>query len=244
MLQRAHAAGVNAFVNVGVGGNERSVAAVQLARRRKDVLASVGVDPHEAGSCNSNRWNVVEALAVEPEVVAIGETGLDYYYECSPRDVQRQAFARQIALAQRVHKPLIIHTREAANDTIDILSAEHAQMVGGVFHCFTADKTIARAALNLGFMVSFSGILTFDSDARLSEAACFVPDDRLVVETDAPYLSPVPIRRRRPCEPAFAVHTASYLATLRCTPFQDLCDLMTANACRLFRVPRANFDCE
>ncbi len=173
VLQRARAVGVGAFVDVGVGGSDRSLAAVELARRRKDVLASVGIDPHEAGACDSNQWNIVETLAFEPKVVAIGETGLDYFYDHSPKDVQRQAFARQIALAQRVRKPLIIHTREASKDTIDILSAEHAEIVGGVFHCFTADKTMARAALDLGFMVSFSGILTFDSDARLSEAGMF-----------------------------------------------------------------------
>lgn len=227
-------AGVVAVLDVGVGGKERSLAAVALARKRSDVYASVGIDPHESGTCDSERWSVVEALAAEPEVVAIGETGLDYFYQHCPKDLQRQAFVRQIALARRLNKPLIIHTREAAIDTIDILKSEQAQAVGGVFHCFTADKTMARAALDLGFLVSFSGILTFDSDVQLSEAARFVPDNQFVVETDSPYLSPVPVRRCRPCEPAFVVHTARHLAMLRGMPFDDLCALTTANARRLF----------
>jgi TatD DNase family protein len=242
VLLRAHTAGVRAFVDVGVGGNERSRAAVELARRRTDVLASVGIDPHEAGSCDSERWNLIESLAAQPEVVAIGETGLDYFYDSSPKDLQQRAFARQIALAKSVDKPLIIHTRQAATDTIDILTAEHAEAVGGVFHCFTADTALARAALNLGFMVSFSGILTFNSDARLADAARFVPRDQLLVETDSPYLSPVPVRKQKPCEPAFVAHTADYLARLRDTPFDELCRLTTANALRLFRVASERFE--
>ncbi len=244
MLQRAHAAGVRAVVDVGVGGNQRSLAAVELARRRSDVFASVGIDPHEAGSCDSERWNLIEALAVEPEVVAIGETGLDYFYDHSPKDLQHEAFVRHIALARRVNKPLIIHTRQAATDTIDILTAEHAETVGGVFHCFTADTALARAALNLGFMVSFSGILTFNSDARLADAARFVPNEQLVVETDSPYLSPVPVRKQKPCEPAFVAHTAEYLAKLRGTRFDELCNLTTANALRLFRLASDTFVCD
>ena len=175
VLQRAHLAGVEAVVNVGVGSNERSMAAVELARGRADVLASVGVDPHESGSCDSARWELVETLAAEPEVVAIGETGLDYFYQNSPQSIQQHAFARQIALAKRVRKPLIIHSRQADEDTIDVLRSEKAQAVGGVFHCFTAGTALARSALDLGFMVSFSGILTFDSDSKLTEAARYVP---------------------------------------------------------------------
>ncbi len=236
VLQRAHAAGVQTVVDVGVGSNERSIAAVNLAGSRDDVLASVGIDPHEAGSCDAARWALVEKLACEPTVVAIGETGLDYHYHHSPRDVQRAAFARQIALARKVRKPLIIHTREAAKDTIDVLAGEHAADVGGVFHCFTADRSLASAALNLGFMVSFSGIITFGSDARLAEAARYVPLDRLVVETDSPYLSPVPVRCFKPCEPAFVVHTARYVADLRGTTIETLGEVTTANALRLFSV--------
>lgn len=240
-MRRAREAGVKAVVDVGVGGNDRSFAAFELARRRIDVMAAVGVDPHEAGTCDSSRWDLVESLAAQPEVVAVGETGLDYYYEHSPRNAQRLAFVRQISLAREVQKPLIIHTRDAKVDTIEILSAEHAEEVGGVFHCFTSDRILARSALDLGFMVSFSGILTFGSDARLAEAARFVPDDRLVVETDSPYLSPVPVRRCKPCEPAFVLHTARYLAALRGMPFAEFRDLTTFNACHLFKVPRHVF---
>ena len=237
-MQRARAAGVEMVVDVGVGSDDRSIAAVELARKRPDVLAAVGVDPHEAGSCDPARWELVETLASDPEVVAIGETGLDYYYQHSPREIQRQSFARQIALAIRVRKPLIIHTRQAADDTIDVLTSENAKRVGGVFHCFTADKALARSALDLGFMVSFSGILTFESDSKLAEAARYVPTDKLLVETDSPYLSPVPVRRQRPCEPAFVVHTARFLADLRQISFEELCDVTSANAFELFSASR------
>jgi TatD DNase family protein len=235
VIKRARNAGVGLLVDVGVGSNERSSAAVALARKRQDVLAAVGIDPHEAGGCDESRWNLVELLASAPEVVAIGETGLDYHYHSSPRETQRDAFARQIAVARRWQKPLIIHTREAPRDTIDVLNTEQAREVGGVFHCFTGDIALAREALELGFFISFSGILTFNSDAGLAEAAQFVPADRLVVETDSPYLSPVPVRKMRPCEPAFVVHTAAYLANLRGTTFEDICETTTANALRLFR---------
>lgn len=234
VLERARAAGVVLFVDVGVGSNERTKAAIALAQKRQDVLAAVGIDPHEAGSCDETRWILVESLAGEREVVAIGETGLDYHYDFSPREMQREAFAKQVALARRWKKPLIIHTREAPNDTVDVLTAEHAQDVGGVFHCFMGDIALARAALDLGFFVSFSGILTFNSDARLADAARFVPFDRVVVETDSPYLSPVPVRKIRPCEPAFVVHTAAYLAKLRGTSFEEICETTTENALRLF----------
>jgi len=241
VLGRANSAGVKLVVDVGVGSNARSAAAVALARRRQDVLAAVGIDTHEAANCDESRWTAMEALAAAPEVVAIGETGLDYHYQFCPRDQQKLSFARQIALARRLNKPLIIHTREAAADTIDVLSSEGARDVGGVFHCFTEDVSLAREALALGFYVSFSGILTFNSDVRLSEAARYVPADRLVVETDSPYLSPVPVRKLKPCEPAFVVHTAEYLARLRGVPFTELCQTTTENALRLFRASAERF---
>jgi TatD DNase family protein len=247
VLQRAHAAGVAAVIDVGVGGDQRTREAVELARKRSDVVAAVGIDPHEAAHCSDERWSLVESLASVPEVAAIGETGLDYFYNDSPIHVQRSAFVRQVELAIRVGKPLIIHTREAGRDTIDVLRAERASAVGGVFHCFTGDIALARCALDLGFVLSFSGILTFDAGPQLSEVARFVPENSVVVETDSPYLSPVPVRKHRPCEPAFVVHTARYLAVLRGVAFEDLCNATTVNAYRVFHldvkaagIPRAD----
>jgi TatD DNase family protein len=234
VIQRARASGVTGFVDVGVGSNDRSLAAVTLAKRVGAVAAAVGIDPHEAASADDGRWQVVEELAQDSVVVAIGETGLDYFYRDSPESVQRQVFARQVALARHVRKPLIIHTREALNDTVELLKREGASAVGGVFHCFSGDVDFARAVLDLGFFISFSGLLTFVSDEALSEAARFVPADRIVVETDSPYLSPAPVRKCRPCEPSFVVHTARHLAELRRTDFEELCEQTTCNARRLF----------
>ena len=234
VIQRAIRAGVTAIIDVGVGSNERSLAAVELAKRVKEVAAAVGIDPHEAGAANEVRWAVVERLAADQAVVAIGETGLDNFYRDTPSELQREVFARQVGLACRVRKPLIIHTRQAADATVELLKCEKAFAVGGVFHCFCGDVDLARNALNLGFYVSFSGLLTFASDDTLTQAAKYVPDDRILVETDSPYLSPVPVRKVRPCEPAFVVHTARYLATLRGISYESVCQLTTANARRLF----------
>jgi TatD DNase family protein len=238
VLERAIHAGVTAIIDVGVGGNERSLLAVAHAREVKEVAAAVGIDPHEAGFADEARWAVVERLATDQAVVAIGETGLDNFYRNSAPELQRAAFARQVCLAREVRKPLIIHTRQAAEATLELLKCENASTVGGVFHCFSGDINFARVALDLGFYISFSGLLTFASDEALADAARYVPADRILVETDSPYLSPVPVRKTRPCEPAFVVHTARFLATLRDTSYDSICQATTANARRLFRLDK------
>ncbi len=236
VLARARAASVSGFVVVGVGGDLAPArAAVDLAKRMPErVGAAVGVHPHDAKSLDEAAHDELARLAAAPEVVAVGEIGLDYHYDHSPRDVQKAVFARLIHLARAVKKPIVVHTREAAEDTIAILAAEGAREVGGVIHCFSEDKPFAERALDLGFDVSFSGIVTFKSATAIQEVAKWAPLDRILVETDSPYLAPVPLRGK-PCEPAYVVHTARRVAELRGIAFEALAEATTQNAARLFR---------
>ena len=205
VLTRARAAGVHGFVVVGVGQDLAPArAAVALAKRMPErVGAAVGIHPHDATTLTDASFAELSALAREPEVAAVGEIGLDYHYDHSPREVQRAVFAKLVGLAREVKKPIVIHTREAAADTIDILRSEGAKDVGGVIHCFSEDRAFAEKALDLGFDVSFSGIVTFKNAAAIHEVAKWAPLDRIVVETDSPYLAPVPLRGK-PCEPSYA----------------------------------------
>jgi TatD DNase family protein len=236
VLARARAAGVHGFIVVGVGEDlEPARAAVALARRVPERIgAAVGVHPHDATSLTDAAYDELAKLAAVPEVAAVGEIGLDYHYDHSPRDVQRAAFARLIGLARAVAKPIVVHTRSAPADTLDILTSEGARDVGGVIHCFSEDRAFAEKALDLGFDISFSGIVTFKSSAAIQEVAAWAPLDRIVVETDSPYLAPVPLRGK-PCEPAFVVHTARRVAELRGIAPETLAEATTANAERLFR---------
>ena len=168
----------------------------------------------------------------------MGEVGLDYHYDHSLRETQAEVFRRYIALARRVHKPLIIHTRSAAEDTLQILETEGARDAGGVIHCFSEDRAFAKRALDLGFYLSFSGIVTFKSARAIQDVAAWAPADRVLVETDSPYLAPVPLRGK-PCEPAFVVHTGKYVAQLRGLEAAHLAALTTENARRCFRMPLA-----
>ncbi len=236
VLARAEAAGVSGFVIVGVGRDLAPArAAVELARRRASrVGAAVGVHPHDATTLDDAAYAELAVLARAPEVVAVGEIGLDYHYDHSPRGVQRSVFARLVGLARDVAKPIVVHTRAAPEDTLDILEREGARDVGGVIHCFSEDRPFAARALDLGFDVSFSGIVTFKKAAAVQEVARWAPLDRILVETDSPYLAPVPLRGK-PCEPAYVLHTARCVAELRGMPFEALCEATTRNAERAFR---------
>jgi len=235
VLERARAAGVGGFVVIGVGtdlGPAR--AAVALAKRVSERAgAAIGVHPHDALTLDDAAYDELAKLAAEPEVVAIGEIGLDYHYDHSPRDVQKAAFARLVGLARELKKPIVIHTRNAPADTIDILTAEGARDVGGVIHCFSEDQPFAEKALDLGFDVSFSGIVTFKSSLSVQQVARWAPLDRILVETDSPYLAPIP-KRGTPNEPAYVVHTARRVAELRGISFEMLAEATTANAERAF----------
>ncbi len=237
VLARARAAGVTGFVCVGVGSDLGPMQhAVDLARRRDDVLAVVGIHPHEASSFNESLLAQVVDLARHPQVIAVGEIGLDYHYDFSPRPQQQAVFRRLVQAARALRKPVVIHTREARDDTLRILREEGAREVGGVFHCFSEDAAFARTALDLGFDISFSGIVTFPKATDLHEVARMVPADRYLVETDSPYLAPVPHRGRK-CEPAYVVHTARRLAELRGVTLEQVAQESTSTFRRRFGVP-------
>ncbi|HYQ02316.1 MAG TPA: TatD family hydrolase [Polyangiaceae bacterium] len=235
ILDRARSAGVSAFLCVGVGGMEQAEQAIAIAERHADVYASAGVHPHDAARDGSLDFS---ALWSHPRLLAVGEVGLDYHYDHSPRDTQAEVFRRYIALARDLQKPLIIHTRSAAEDTLQILEGEGARDAGGVIHCFSEDRAFAARALDLGFYLSFSGIVTFKTARAIQEVAAWAPADRILVETDSPYLAPVPLRGK-PCEPAYVVHTGKYVAALRGVSDAHLASLTTENARRCFRVPLA-----
>lgn len=232
VLERARAAAVRAFVAIGVGGVASVRETLALAHRHADVVATVGVHPHEASRADAI-WAEVAGDLGDARVVALGETGLDYHYDHSPRDAQAVAFREQIALARRWHLPLVIHTRSAPEDTLRILETEQARDVGGIIHCFSEDRSFAKRALDLGFDLSFSGIVTFKNARSVHDVARWAPEDRILVETDSPYLAPVPLRGRR-CEPAHVVHTAAQVAALRGISLERLSAATRDNACRRF----------
>jgi TatD DNase family protein len=235
VLSRAGAVGVGGFVVVGVGRDLAPArAAVAIARAHSDrASAAVGIHPHDAVTWSEEAHAELASLAGDPAVAAVGEIGLDYHYDHSPRDTQRAVFARLIGLARTAKKPIVVHTREAAADTLDILDREGARDVGGVIHCFSEDRAFAERALDLGFDLSFSGIVTFKGATSVHEVAAWAPLDRILVETDSPYLAPVPLRGK-PCEPAYIVHTARRVAELRKMTVEALADATTANAERRF----------
>jgi TatD DNase family protein len=235
VLARARAAGVYGFVTIGVGHDAGAAReAVALAEKLPEcVAATAGVHPHDAGTMTPTIYEEIAALAARREVVAVGEVGLDYHYDNSPRDVQREVFARFVGLAKELGKPLVIHTREAAADTLEVLEREGARKVGGIIHCFSEDRAFAERALAMGFYLSFSGIVTFKSAQSVHDVAAWAPADRILVETDSPYLAPVPLRGK-PCEPAYLVHTAKRVAELRSVSLEELTRLTTANASRVF----------
>jgi TatD DNase family protein len=230
-LARARSAGVTGFVCIGVGSLEQARGAIALAERRADVWATVGVHPHEAAQLDAELEAQLARCAEAARVVAIGEIGLDFHYDHSPREQQAAVFRRFIALARQLRKPIIIHTRSAPGETLSILEEERASEVGGVIHCFSEDKAFAQRALDMNFDLSFSGIVTFKRSLDIQEVAAWAPSDRILVETDSPYLAPVPLRGKR-CEPAYVLHTARFVADLRKTSLEELAQQTSQNAAR------------
>ncbi|BCA54181.1 putative deoxyribonuclease YabD [Nitrospira sp. KM1] len=238
MMARAKESGVEAFITIGCD-LATSRAAVDLADHHPVVYASIGVHPHEVIRIGENWYDEFRCLARHPKVVAYGEIGLDYHYNHSPPEEQRTRFREQLQLARELKLPVIIHTREAQSDTITILREEKASEIGGVFHCFSGDAWLAKDALDLGFYLSFSGILTFPNAKMLREIAGQIPLDRVLIETDCPYLTPVPYRGKRN-EPAYVSLVAKQLAAIHAGR-QDLSierigELTTENAKRLFKI--------
>jgi TatD DNase family protein len=217
VIQRALDAGVEIIVCVGDGdvANDSHAAAFRLADEHPFIYTTVGVHPHEARLLDDELYASLNDLSQHPKVIAWGEIGLDYHYDNSPRDVQREAFLRQLRMARERQLPVSIHTREAEADTLAILGEEWRDSgLGGVIHCFTGTRAFAEAAVELGFLISFSGVVTFKKAEELRETASSLPIEKLLIETDSPFLAPVPYRGRRN-EPAYVVETARAIAELR-----------------------------
>jgi TatD DNase family protein len=230
-LAAARGVGVRGFVVPGTK-LEDAPQAVAIARQHEDVWAAVGFHPHDAKDCDDAAFAEIARLAREPRVVAIGECGLDYHYDYSPRDVQRAVFERHIALAREVDKPIIVHNRESTDDMVEILSRSGGR---GILHSYTESLEVARRLVELGYYISFSGIVTFKSAESLRDAARGLPLDRVLIETDTPYLAPVPYRGRDN-EPAYVVAIAELLAKLWGVTLERVAEQTTANFERVFSV--------
>ena len=233
VLARARAAGVGGFLSISTRQREWDQV-IATAERESDVWASVGIHPHEADGHADLGEAALLAAAAHPEVIAIGETGLDYYYDHSDRETQKALFRRHISVARETGLPIIIHTRDAEGDTAAILSEEMEQgAFPALIHCFTASADFARIVLDLGLTISLSGIVTFKNAKDLQEIAAQLPEDRILVETDAPFLAPIP-HRGRTCEPAFTADTARFVAGLRGQTPEALAEITTRNFFKLF----------
>jgi TatD DNase family protein len=237
VLDRAKAAGVRRITAIGCAHDVASVkSAVDIAQQHPDwISATVGVHPHDAKDLDDATCDAIRAAGSDSTVVAIGETGLDFHYDHSPRDTQLEAFRKQIGIAKELSKPLVIHTRSAPKETLQVLREERAGDVGGIIHCFSEDAPFAAAALDLGFISSFSGIVTFKKAIAVQEAARKQPADAILIETDAPYLAPIPKRGKRN-EPAYVAHTAKCIAELRGEDREALAEATYRNALRIFGI--------
>jgi len=234
VLEAARANDVGYFLCVSIN-MEDYPAMLCLVDSYDNVSASVGLHPNERGGHEPDIGELVQ-LAQHPKVLAIGETGLDYFRSTGDLDWQRDRFRRHILAAKQAGKPLIIHSRDAREDTIAILAEEGASEIGGVMHCFTGDWAMARQAMDLNFHISFSGIVTFRSATELQEVAQKMPLDRMLVETDCPYLAPVP-HRGKPNQPAYVRHTAEFIAELRGADYDSIASATTGNFRALFKPP-------
>jgi TatD DNase family protein len=234
VLQNARERGVAGFLNISTRQREWSEV-IGLAEREQDVWASVGVHPHEADNHPDLGASMLAKAADHPRVIAIGECGLDYFYDKSDRAAQRERFEAHIEAARQTGLPLVVHTREAEEDTAEILSAAVREGgVSGVLHCFTGSADLARKGLDLGFYVSLSGIVTFKNAQDLQATAKWLPKEQILVETDSPFLAPVPHRGQK-CEPAFVADTARFVAELRGEPLEDFAGATTQNFFNLFK---------
>jgi TatD DNase family protein len=235
-IERALAAGVTRIITVGASnGIESARRAIELAERYPFVWATVGVHPHDAGM--EIDLNELKRLALHPKVVAVGETGLDFFRDWSPVDKQHLYFEHQIDLAIAINKPLVIHSRQAGEQCIETLQRKGAAKVGGVFHCYSEDEKFAARLRELGFLVSFPGFISFKKQLEAHRICREIPLDQIMVETDAPYMAPEPFRGKR-CEPSFVVETARHLATLKGLSLEDVAQATTDNALRLFSTMR------
>jgi TatD DNase family protein len=235
VIARARAAGVERIVVVGLwrAPGDFGDALELVDRDPATFAAAIGIHPHECSQVPADDWELSERLARDPRVVAVGETGLDFHYDYSPRDVQVESFKRSIRIAKAAGKPVVVHVREADDACADVLESEGIPEAGGVIHCFTGDWTRARRYLDLGLYLSVAGVVTFRAADDLRDAIRQVPRNRLLVETDCPFLAPIPFRGKRN-EPAYVVKTAEVVASLWGVTLDEAAELTTGNVSRLF----------
>ncbi|MBI4654266.1 MAG: YchF/TatD family DNA exonuclease [Nitrospirae bacterium] len=235
VIQRAKESDVEYIINIA-SDRESNIKGLRLSAEHSEIYLSVGIHPHNTKSLNEDVYNEIRDWLKHPNVVAIGEIGLDYHYMHSPKETQIDAFKKQLAIAKDSGLPVIVHSREAKDDTMRILK-EAAHGISGVLHCFSGNIDMAKNAMEMGFYISIAGPVTFQNAKNLKEIARFIPDEYLLIETDAPYLSPVPMRGKRN-EPSFLKYTAQFIADLRGISLPDIARITTLNAKRLFKIER------
>ncbi len=234
VIERAFAAGIERMMTIGTGDGPPDIeGAVRIADRYEKIYATVGVHPHDASKYDDGVGKRLAELLKHPKVLALGEIGLDYFYDHSPREIQQAAFAEQMRIAADARMPIVIHTRDAWDDTFAMIEKHWKPTgLGGIMHCFSGGPTEAQRSLDLGFHLSFSGIVTFPKSIDIQAAAYLCPEDRLLIETDAPFLAPAPHRGKRN-EPAFVAHTAAKVAELRGVPVDEIARVTSTNFLRL-----------
>lgn len=236
VIERSKAAGVTSWITVGTD-IEENLKAIVLANKYENIYAAVGIHPHDAKDVTAQTITELKELAKNQKVVAIGETGLDFHYDFSPRQSQRRVFVQQLQIAKELNLPVIVHSREAFDETIDILQQFGSGVKKTLLHCFSGSAEQAKIVLNKGHYISFTGVVTFKNAHKTREAAKAVPLDRLMLETDCPYMSPEPMRKQKINEPALMIHTAKFLAELKQTDFTDFAKQVTATSKSFFSLP-------
>ncbi|PQO35403.1 TatD family hydrolase [Blastopirellula marina] len=235
VVARAKEAGVGQMMVVGTTA-EDSVRAIEIAERFPEVYATVGIQPNNCAEAKPGDWDKIVELLEHPKVVALGETGLDRYWDFTPFELQQDYFDRHLRLSQERDFPFIVHMRDCGDDIVVMLKeAAERGPLRGVMHSFTGDPALMQQCLDLDMYISFAGMVTFKKSGDLRDVAALVPKDRILIETDAPYLSPEPVRGKRPNEPAYVAHTAACVAAARGESLEEFAELTTANARRLFR---------
>jgi TatD DNase family protein len=234
VIERARLAGVSRILTVGTT-LEGSISSLEIAKKFPFIYSTAGVHPHEAASVNESTLSKIRKLTTHEKVVAIGEVGLDYHYEHSPRDIQKKVFSSFIAMAKDCKLPLIIHTREAEADTMDIITSQKAGDAGGVIHCFSGSLDLAKRCIDMGFYISIPGIVTFNKATNVHDVVRNIPIDKMLIETDSPFLAPVPFRGKRN-EPSYVVKVAEKVAELKGLSVEDVARITTLNAEKLFNI--------
>jgi TatD DNase family protein len=237
VLARSVAEGITSWITVGTDPQQNRKA-VELSEKFKNIYAAVGIHPHDARDVTAEMLTELKELAKNEKVVAIGETGLDYHYNHSSPSDQKRAFAAQLKIAKELNLPVIIHSRKAFDETMEILDQYGRGTKGVVFHCYSGSAAQAKIVLDYGFYISFTGVVTFKNADLTRKAAEIVPTDRLMLETDCPYMSPEPVRKQKINEPALMIHTAMYLAELKQMDLTDFADAVTATSKSFFNLPR------